>query len=154
MSHLPAPCFAGLDGSDLYGGGEQMSYLRLNGRRFPIWTSEPGVGRDKSDPYTQAMDAAAMAGGDYWTTNYPQPTLLSSGGTALHLDAACYSVLDATGPGAAFEIWQGEAVIEVTSAGNLPELVGLLSTRFGRQPALPDWAIGGAIVGLKDGERS
>jgi alpha-glucosidase len=34
------------------------------------------------------------------------------------------------------------------------ELVGQLSTRFGRQPPLPDWAIGGAIVGLKDGARS
>ena len=146
--------FAGLEGADLYGGGEQMSYLRLNGRRFPMWTSEPGVGRDKSDAFTQAMDTAAMAGGDYWTTNYPQPTLLASTGIALHLDAACYSVLDATGPGAAFEIWQGEADIEVTIAPTLADLVGRLSTRFGRQPPLPDWAIGGAIVGLKDGENS
>jgi alpha-glucosidase len=146
--------FSGLAGEDLYGAGEQMSYLRLNGRRFPIWTSEPGVGRDKSDPFTQAMDAAAMAGGDYWTTNYPQPTLLTSSGIALHLDAACYSVIDATGPGAGFEIWQDEAAIEVHRAPTLAELVGKLSTRFGRQPALPAWATGGAIVGLKDGMNS
>ncbi len=147
-------CFAGLEGADLYGGGEQMSYLRLNGRRFPMWTSEPGVGRDKSDAYTQAMDAAGMAGGDYWTTNYPQPTLLASTGVALHLDSACYSVLDATGQGAAFEIWQGEATIEITAAPSMVELVGRLSTRFGRQPPLPEWAIGGAVVGLKDGQNS
>lgn len=145
---------SGLEGADLYGGGEQMSYLRLNGRRFPIWTSEPGVGRDKSDPFTQAMDQAGMAGGDYWTTNYPQPTVLSSAGLALHLDAACYSVLDATGGGFGFEIWQGSADIEVTEAETFPDLVGKLSTRFGRQPALPAWARGGAIVGLKDGENS
>lgn len=146
--------FDGLASADLYGGGEQMSYLRLNGRRFPIWTSEPGVGRDKDDPFTQAMDQAGMAGGDYWTTNYPQPTVLASTGIALHLDAACYSVLDATGPGVAFEIWQGEATIEVTVADSLAGLVTRLSTRFGRQPPLPDWAIGGAILGLKDGENS
>jgi alpha-glucosidase len=146
--------FDGLSGSDLYGGGEQMSYLRLNGRHFPIWTSEPGVGRDKSDPFTQAMDAAGMAGGDYWTTNYPQPTLVSSAGIALHLDAACYSVLDASGAAPAFEIWQGEAGIEITEAADLPGLVARLSTRFGRQPALPGWATGGAIVGLKDGVNS
>ncbi|GAA4008464.1 alpha-glucosidase [Sphingomonas humi] len=146
--------FAGLAGQDFYGGGEQMSYLRLNGRRFPIWTSEPGVGRDKSDPYTQAMDASGLAGGDYWTTNYPQPTLIGSAGVALHLDAACYSVIDATGDGAAFEIWQGEAAIEVHRAPTLAGLVDQLSTRFGRQPPLPDWAIGGAIVGLKDGLNS
>ena len=145
---------AGLEGVNLYGGGEQMSYLRLNGRRFPFWTSEPGVGRDKSDPFTQAMDAAAMAGGDYWTTNYPQPTILSSDGLAVHLDAYCYSVLDATEGQCAFEIWQGDADIEITRGADLADLVGRLSTRFGRQPTPPAWARGGAIVGLKDGENS
>jgi len=29
------------------GCGERMSYLDLRGRRFPLWTSEPGAGRDK-----------------------------------------------------------------------------------------------------------
>ena len=68
----------------VWGGGEQMSYLALNGRRFPIWTSEPGVGRDKSTALTQTMDAQGMAGGDYWTTNYPQPTFLTSRWLAVH----------------------------------------------------------------------
>lgn len=31
-----------------YGCGEQMSYFNLRGRNFPLWTSEPGVGRDKT----------------------------------------------------------------------------------------------------------
>lgn len=138
-----------------WGGGEQMSYLRLNGRRFPVWTSEPGVGRDKADPFTQAMDEAAMAGGDYWTTNYPQPTYLSSGGYAAHADVSSYCVLDFTAErGATLEIWQNEATIEFTAAPTPAALVGRLSERFGRQPALPDWAIGGAIVGLKEGARS
>ena len=35
-------------GEMLWGAGEQMSYFNLAGRRFPLWTSEPGVGRDKS----------------------------------------------------------------------------------------------------------
>ena len=48
----------------VWGGGEQMSYLQLNGRRFPMWTSEPGVGRDKTTELTRAMDEAGMAGGD------------------------------------------------------------------------------------------
>ena len=55
----------------VWGGGEQMSYLALNGRRFPMWTSEPGVGRDKTTALTQVMDETAMAGGEYWNTNYP-----------------------------------------------------------------------------------
>jgi len=142
-------------GEAVWGGGEQMSYLSLNGRSFPMWTSEPGVGRDKTTELTRQMDESGMAGGDYWNTNYPQPTILTSRWLALHLDAACYSVIDCTDPAAhAFEVWSNEAAFELYAADGPIELVSQLSSRFGRQPPLPDWAIGGAIVGLKDGTRS
>ncbi len=142
-------------GEAAWGGGEQMSYLALNGRHFPMWTSEPGVGRDKSTALTQAMDRDGMAGGDYYHTNYPQPTLITSRWLAIHLDEACYSVIDCTDPAAhAFEVWKNEAAFELFAADGPLDLVGQLSSRFGRQPPLPDWAIGGAIVGLKDGARS
>ena len=142
-------------GEAVWGGGEQMSYLALNGRRFPMWTSEPGVGRDKSTELTRQMDELGMAGGDYWNTNYPQPTFLTSRWLAVHLDASCYRVLDFTDPAAhAVEVWSNRARFELFAADGPQELVGALSSRFGRQPPLPDWAIGGAIVGLKDGARS
>lgn len=142
-------------GETLWGGGEQMSYLNLAGRRYPMWTSEPGVGRDKSTWLTQKMDAEGMAGGDYWTTNYPQPTVLSSRGYAAHLRASCYSVLDFTQAVApSLEVWSGQAEIEIYRAATPAALVSALSSHFGRQPPLPDWAIGGAIVGLKDGANS
>ena len=142
-------------GEAVWGGGEQMSYLALNGRRFPMWTSEPGVGRDKSTELTRQLDEYGMAGGDYWNTNYPQPTFLTSRWLAVHLDATCYSVLDFTDPAShAVEVWSSEARFELFAADGPQELVGALSSRFGRQPPLPDWAIGGAIVGLKDGARS
>ena len=139
----------------VWGGGEQMSYLALNSRSFPMWTSEPGVGRDKLTELTRQMDDAAMAGGDYWTTNYPQPTFLTSRWLAVHLDASCYSVLDFTDPAAhVVEVWSDTARFELFAADEPIALVGQLSNRFGRQPPLPDWAIGGAIVGLKDGANS
>ncbi len=139
----------------VWGGGEQLSYLALNGRRFPIWTSEPGVGRDKTTELTRQMDQAAMAGGDYWNTNYPQPTFLTSRWLAVHLDASCYSVLDFSDPAThCVEVWSHTARFELFAADGPAELVGALSERFGRQPPLPDWAISGAIVGLKDGARS
>lgn len=147
--------FAAEPGETVWGGGEQMSYLALNGRKFPIWTSEPGVGRDKSTPLTRQMDELGMAGGDYWNTNYPQPTFLTSRWLAIHLDASCYSVLDFTDPAAhVVEVWAGSARFECFAAADPVDLVSRLSQRFGRQPPLPDWAIGGAIVGLKDGARS
>ncbi|MBP6364406.1 MAG: alpha-glucosidase [Novosphingobium sp.] len=142
-------------GEAVWGGGEQMSYLALNGRAFPIWTSEPGVGRDKSTELTQQMDAAGMAGGDYWNTNYPQPTFLTSRWLAVHCTAEAYSVLDFTDPERhRVEVWSDQTAFEFFAADGPQELVGQLSARFGRQPPLPDWAIGGAIVGLKDGARS
>ena len=135
-----------------WGGGEQMSYLRLNGRRFPFWTSEPGVGRDKSTALTQTMDANGLAGGDYWTTNYPQPTWVSSALHAVHLETAAYTVLDLTEAGrVGVECWSANMDLELFDAPSLPDLVTKLSNRFGRQPPLPDWAISGVIVGLKDG---
>ncbi len=142
-------------GEAVWGGGEQMSYLMLAGRRFPIWTSEPGVGRDKSTELTRIMDAEGMAGGDYWNSNYPQPTFLTSRWLAVHLDGAGYSVLDFTDPAAhCVEYWGDRASFEFFAAEGPAELVENLSRRFGRQPALPDWAIRGAIVGLKSGASS
>jgi len=142
-------------GEAIWGGGEQMSYLMLNGRRFPMWTSEPGVGRDKGTELTRQMDEIGMAGGDYWNTNYPQPTFLTSRWLAVHLDASDYSVLDFTDPAAhEVEVWKKEARFELFAADGPQALVVALSSRFGRQPPLPAWAIGGAIVGLKDGLNS
>jgi sulfoquinovosidase len=142
-------------GETVWGGGEQMSYLALNGRRFPMWTSEPGVGRDKSTALTQAMDEAGMAGGDYWTTNYPQPTFLTSRWLAAHLDASCYSALDFTDPARhTVEVWAGEARFELFAAEGPIPLVGMLASRFGKQPPLPEWITAGAIVGLKSGASS
>lgn len=40
----------------VYGCGEQMSYFDLRGRHFPLWSSEPGVGRDKTTYVTWRSD--------------------------------------------------------------------------------------------------
>jgi alpha-glucosidase len=139
----------------VWGGGEQMSYLCLDGRRFPIWTSEPGVGRDKSRELTRIMDAEGMAGGDYWTTNYPQPTFLSSKNYACHLDSTAWSALDFTDSAShRIEVWEGHLTLEFLFADNLADLVSVLSARFGRAAPLPDWVVEGAIIGLKQGAES
>lgn len=139
-------------GEAVWGGGEQFSYLALTGRRFPMWCSEPGVGRDPAAPLAAKTGAG---GGDYWHTNFPQPTFLTSRWLALHLTASVYSVLDFTDPAAhRVEVWANEARFELFAADGPAALVGALSLRFGRPPPLPEWATRGAIVGLKDGARS
>ena len=142
-------------GERLWGAGEQMSYFDLAGRRFPLWTSEPGVGRDKTTLLTFQADVTAHSGGDYWNTNYPQPTWISSRRYALHVETSAYACFDFRDPGFhEIELWEIPSRIELTAADSFAAIVSALSTRFGRPPRLPEWAYSGAILGLKDGERS
>lgn len=139
----------------VWGGGEQMSYFDLRGRRFPLWTSEPGVGRDKTSPITFQADREGRAGGDYWTTNYPQPTFLSSRRYAVHVETTAYAALDFRDAGwHEIETWAVPDRIELWTRPSLAGLVTAMADRFGRQPPLPEWLYNGAIIGLKDGERS
>lgn len=139
----------------IWGGGEQFSYFDLRGRRFPLWTSEPGVGRDKSTQVTFEADRRNDGGGDYYTTYYPQPTYLSSRKYALHVDTTAYAAFDFRQPDFhEIEVWEIPRRIELWAADRFVDLVGALSARFGRQPPLPEWTLRGAIIGLKDGERS
>lgn len=139
----------------VWGGGEQMSYFDMRGRRFPLWTSEPGVGRDKSTEITFKADVSGKSGGDYWNTNYPQPTILSSRRYALHVETTAYSAFDCRRADFhELEVWAVPDRIELTARPTFISLVESMSERFGRQPPLPEWVYGGAIIGLKDGANS
>ena len=144
------------DDGVVWGGGEQMSHLALNGRKFPVWTSEPGVGREPGTPFTDKMSGdGSFAGGEYWTTNYPQPTMLFSDGHAIVLQESCYSELDLSKPNLArTNLWADYAHFDIFEGPAPSDLVGQLSGAQLRQQPLPEWAIGGAIVGLKDGANS
>jgi len=139
----------------IWGGGEQMSYFDLRGRRFPLWTSEPGVGRDKSTLITFQADQRNHGGGDYYTTYFPQPTYISSAHYALHVETTAYSVFDFRHAGFhEIETWAIPDEIALWARGSFIDIVRALSDRFGRQPPLPQWVLKGAIVGLKDGDNS
>ncbi len=140
----------------IWGGGEQMSYLDLRDRAFPIWTSEPGVGREPGTPLTDQMSAdGSFAGGDFWTTNYPEPTFISSRRYAVQLLNSEYALLDFTlSDRHRIDIWAADVELHLFDSDGFAGLVRQLSPAGRSQPALPDWAIGGAIVGLKDGANS
>ncbi|WHA42642.1 alpha-glucosidase [Agrobacterium larrymoorei] len=139
----------------VWGGGEQMSYFNMRGRKFPLWTSEPGVGRDKTTEITFKADVSSKAGGDYYHTNYPQPTYVSSRHYALHVETTAYSVFDFRRDGFhEIEVWAVPDRLEFFAADTFTAIVGQLSLRFGRQPELPEWVYNGAIIGLKDGQQS
>lgn len=81
-----------------WGCGEQMSYFNLRGRHFPLWSSEPGVGRDKNSYVTWRSDVENRAGGDYYNTNFPQTTFVSSRHYYLHADTTAYADFDFRSP--------------------------------------------------------
>lgn len=139
-----------------YGCGEQMSYFNLRGRHFPLWTSEPGVGRDKTTYVTWRSDVENQAGGDYYNTNYPQPTFVSTKHYYLHVDSTAYADFDFRNPDFhELQIWEVPASVRIEAAPTFLEILEKQSAFFGRQPELPDWIYNGLIVGVQGGnERS
>ena len=136
----------------LVGGGEQFSALDLRGKLWPIWTREQGVGRNKLTEVTRLADALDGSGGDYHTTFFPQPTLVSSRHFFLHLDNYEYSELDLRESDYhEIGVWSGYVSLVFGTADSFPALLEKLSGYLGRQPSLPDWALKGLWLGVQGG---
>jgi len=137
-----------------YGCGEQMSYFNLRGRNFPIWTSEPGVGRDKTTYITWRSDVDSKAGGDYYHTNFPQPTYISTRHYYLHVDSTAYADFNFRHKNYhEIEIWEVPRQIRIETASTFINLLEKLTGFLGRQPKLPDWIYDGAIIGVQGGTK-
>ena len=136
----------------VWGCGEQMSYFNLRGRHFPLWTSEPGVGRDKTTYVTWRSDVENKAGGDYYNTNFPQPTFVSSAHYYLHADCSAYADFDFRNPEYhELQFWAVPASVRIESADTFLHLLEKETAFLGRQPELPDWVYNGLILGLQGG---
>jgi len=140
----------------VWGCGEQMSYFNLRGRHFPLWTSEPGVGRDKTTYVTWRSDVENKGGGDYYNTNYPQTTFVSSDHYFLHVDTTAYADFDFRHAGFhELQIWEVPSSLRIEAADSYAGILKKESDFFGRQPELPDWVYNGLIIGVQGGnERS
>ena len=135
-----------------YGCGEQMSYFDLRGRHFPLWTSEPGVGRDKSTYFTWRYDQECRAGGDYYHTNFPQPGYVSSRHYYLHADSTAYADFDFRHEDFhELQFWEIPCCVRIEAASSFPELLEKQSAWLGRQPELPEWIYNGLIIGVQGG---
>ncbi|MBR3185734.1 MAG: alpha-glucosidase [Oscillospiraceae bacterium] len=135
-----------------YGCGEQMSYFDLRGRHFPLWTSEPGVGRDKTTYVTWRSDVENKAGGDYYNTNFPAPLYVSSRRYWLWADCTAYADFDFRHECFhELQFWAVPRRVRIRTGESLLALVSDLGAFFGRQPTLPDWIYNGAILGLQGG---
>ncbi len=139
-------------GEHVAGGGEQFSALDLRGRLWPIWTREQGVGRNKLTEITRLADASDGGGGDYHTTFFPQPTLLSSRLYFAHLENYEYAELDLRESDYhELVLWTSALHLVLTAGESYAELLEKLTALLGRQPALPDWAMRGLWLGVQGG---
>ncbi|MHB1628687.1 MAG: alpha-glucosidase [Bacilli bacterium] len=144
--------FAAETEEHVYGCGEQFSQFDLRGRTFPLWVSEQGVGRNKSTLATFHADSQMGAGGDYYTTYFPQPTFVSSRKLYIHVADSFYMEFDFRSPVYhQLALWGIPEKIIVGSSPSFAELLGGLTDLLGRQPELPAWAYQGVWLGLQGG---
>ncbi|RFB12074.1 alpha-glucosidase [Bacillus sp. HNG] len=136
----------------VYGCGEQLSYFNMRGKNFPLWTSEPGVGRNKKTYTTWQADVKDRAGGDYYNTNFPQPTFVSSNKYYCHVDTTAYSDFNFSNKNFhELQIWEVPKTIVFEGASTFVEIVEKITKMFGRQPELPDWTYNGIWLGIQGG---
>lgn len=136
----------------IYGCGEQLSYFNLRGRNFPLWTSEPGVGRNKKTYTTFQADVKDKAGGDYYTTNYPQPTFISTEKYYCHVDTTAYADFDFSEEDFhELHFWEIPKSIIISTAEKYKELQMKIANLLGKQPELPDWTYNGVWLGIQGG---
>ena len=121
-----------------------------------MWTSEPGVGRDKSTYVTWRSDVENKAGGDYYNTNYPQPTYVSSRKYWCNVKSTAYADFDFRHETFhELQVWEVPEEVRFESADTFLELLSELTDYFGRQPELPEWVYNGLVIGAQGGnERS
>jgi len=136
----------------VYGCGEQMSYFNLRGRNFPIWTSEPGVGRDNETMTTFLANKDSHSGGEYYNTYYPEPTFVSSRKYWCHADTYCYCEMNFEASDVhTLYFWGMPEFIVLEYSQSFLKLMERLTDYVGRLPELPEWLHDGMILGVQGG---
>ncbi len=136
----------------VFGLGEQFSHFNLRGKKFPLWVSEQGVGRNKSTYVTFLADVEDRAGGDYYTTFFPQPTFVSSRKYFFHTEESSYMEFNFVGRNYhEIEFYNVPEKLIFSKKNNYMELIKDMSLLLGRQPELPSWVYDGVILGIQGG---
>ncbi len=144
--------FKAIKDEAIFGCGEQFSYFNLRGHNFPLFTGEQGVGRNKNTEITQMADKMDKAGGDYYTTFYPQPTFISSRSYFLSANTFSYCEFDFTEEDYhMLTFWEIPESIVIGKADTIKDTVSKLSLYLGRQDVLPSWIYEGLIYGVQGG---
>lgn len=136
----------------IYGCGEQFSYFNLRGRKFPLWVSEQGVGRNKKTYPTFMADCRDGGGGDYYSTYYPQPTFISSDKYYCHVVDSSYMEFNFKNERYhELYIWGIPEEVIFGVEDSFTELMADITDLLGRQIELPEWVYDGVWIGMQGG---
>lgn len=137
---------------EIYGGGEIFRRANLNGRKLPLWLSEPGVGR-RFDLMTLGFALRTKHIPRWFNSYITIPVWLSSTGFYGLSSSSAYTVLDFTDKSRhGVYLWGKPEKITLGFAPDLPGAVTRISSLLGRQPAPPDWVHDGFILGVQGGK--
>jgi len=143
--------YASFPDERFFGFGTQYTYFDMKGRMVPILIREQGIGRGEQ-PVTWAVDWKAGAGGDPYTSYACVPHYITSEARSLFLENYEYSTFDLreddrVQAGVFSSVMRGQILGGVTPA----ELIEQYTEYSGRMRPLPEWILGGAVVGLQGG---
>jgi alpha-glucosidase len=134
-----------------FGFGTQYTYFDMKGRMVPIFIQEQGIGRGKQ-PITWAVDWKAGAGGTPYTSYASVPHFITSEVRSMFLENYEYSSFDLRDVDRVqIEIFSSMMRGQILSGDTPAELIEQYTEYSGRMRPLPQWILGGAVVGLQGG---
>src|SRR5215218_27574 len=134
-----------------FGFGVQYTHLDLKGHEVPIFIQEGGIGRGEQ-PVTLAVDWRVDAGGDPYTSYASVPHYVTSEMRSLFLENSEYSLFDLREEDRVqVEVFSARMRGQILSGENPVELIEQYTEYSGRMRPLPEWILGGAVVGVQGG---
>ena len=143
--------YASAPDEHFFGFGVQYTFFDLKGRKVPIFIQEQGVGRGEQ-PVTLAADWQANAGGSPYTSYASVPHYITSEMRSLFLENYEYSAFDLRDEDRVqVEVFSSRVVGQILNGETPPQLIEAYTEYCGRMPPLPEWILGGAVIGVQGG---
>jgi sulfoquinovosidase len=143
--------YASSPGERFFGFGTQYTYFDKKGHKVPIFIQEQGIGRG-AQPITLAAHWQAGAGGSPYTSGASVPHYITSEMRSLFLENYEYSAFDLREEDRVqVEVFSSRMAGQILGGENPAELIELYTEYSGRMRPLPEWILGGAVVGLQGG---
>jgi alpha-glucosidase (family GH31 glycosyl hydrolase) len=134
-----------------FGFGTQYTYLDMKGLLVPIFIQEQGIGRGEQ-PVTWAADWKAGAGGTPYNSGACVPHYITGQMRSSFLENYEYSSFDLREEDRVrVEVFSSRMRGQILSGETPAALIEQYTEYAGRMRPLPEWILGGAVVGLQGG---